>query len=251
MNPPRFPALLTELESAAVRQAERRRRRRPFGLRGSALLAGMLVVSTSSAGAVLVARGVVGGEPTARYGSDAPEANSGMPLHYGSRPVLLGGAQLPAGRRFELVGYQLRSKFGSNLCLDIRFEPDGTGEGCANDSEQAQGTTLGGSLHNDGHVTGATEADIARVEVRYRSRSGRSRSSAALAHIGAGPARLAGIDAAFGFYVAPVPYDAHDITAVAYAADGRRRWTAVFPSHTPTTSKPGRAVRRKEAARPG
>ena len=250
MTPPRIPALLAELESAAARRTARRRRR-PFGARGTLLLAGALIAGSGTAGAVLITRGAVGGPPTAQYGPQAPEAGSRVPLRYGTRPVLLGGAPLAGGRRFELVGYQLRSKFGSQLCLDIRFEPDGTGEGCANDHDQAQGTTLGGSLRTDGHVSGATEPEIARVEVRFRSRSGRERSTAALTHVKAATARLAGIDAAFGFYVAEVPYDARRITASAYTADGRRLWTAVFPSRESERPAPGRAARRREAARPG
>lgn len=191
-------------------------------------MAGTLALTTATAGAVLGVRGIVGGAPTAKYAPDAPEAASGRSLHYATQPVLLGTADLSAGRRFELVGYQMRSPSGTELCLDVRFEPDGMGEGCANDRERAQATTLGGPLGTEGHVTGATEPDVARVVVSYESDGRSGVTTAALARVGAQAAHQAQIAEPFGFYVAEVPGDARHLKATAFSERGQHLWTADF-----------------------
>src|SRR3990170_948741 len=56
----------------------------------------------------------VGGSPTRPYGNRPPEAF----LRYGTRPVVIGCAELANGRRFELVGYQLRRSDEGSLCVD-------------------------------------------------------------------------------------------------------------------------------------
>jgi hypothetical protein len=165
------------------------------------LVAALLLV-TSAGAAVLIVRGEVGGEPTRSYGADAPEANSDYPLHYATRPVVLGVAPLSRGRRFELVGYQMRSRKGTSICLDIHVLPDGAAYGCGNDREHAQGTVSGPT---NTLVDGATEPNIVRVEVRYRTAVGTGRARASLARVEGPVLAEARLRDPFGFYVAELP----------------------------------------------
>jgi hypothetical protein len=67
-----------------------------------------------------------GAAPTRAYGKRPPERF----LRYGTRPIVIGCVELPSGRRFEPVGYQLVRRTRSSLCID-RYEPaTGVGAGC-------------------------------------------------------------------------------------------------------------------------
>jgi hypothetical protein len=188
-------------------------------------LVGALLVATSAGAAVLIARGDVGGEPTRSHGADAPEANSDLPLHYGTRPVVLGVAPLSGGRWFELVGYQLRSRNGTNICLDIHVLPDGNSYGCGNDRGHAQGSSSGPDVTL---VDGATEPEIVKVEVSYRTPTGSGHATAALVHVDGPALEQVRLRDPFGFYVTELPRRVQAAAAEGYDASGRKRWEARF-----------------------
>jgi hypothetical protein len=211
-----------QLELAAARRARRRSwTRRPVAI---GLIAAQLA-ATSAGAAVLITCGAVGGEPTRWYGADAPEANPDLPLHYGTRPVALGVAPRSGGRRFELVGYQLRSPNGSEICLDTNVLPDGNAYGCGNDREHAQGSVSGPDATL---VDGATEPDIVSVEVRYRTPTASGRATAALVHVDGTVLKQLRLRDPFGFYVAELPGRVQAAVAEGYDASGLKRWEAQF-----------------------
>jgi hypothetical protein len=240
----RIPELERELVAAARRRAGEQavdepsangrpaRRRLPIwrGARrrgtGALALAVGLALAAGSAAAVLVQRGEVGGEPSARYGRDAPEADIGV--HYRTRPVVIAAGRLPDGEPFEVVGYQQSGAAGGqDLCIDTNFPRRGYGAGCGSNTGYAQSVSRG-----PGHpttVTGAATPETARVLVSYR-RGDRHGSAAAALELVADPGVLARIqvDEPFGFYVAKLPEGARDMKAEGLDADGSVLWDAVF-----------------------
>lgn len=226
----RIPQLERQLVEAARRRGARRgllgRLRLP-GRRPSAALtfAVGFLLAGGTATAVLVARGEVGGEPTFRYGRDAPEA--GMGIHYETRPVVLGTGLLRSGERFELVGYQQSARGQSNLCIDVTFPDRGEGHGCGNDSERTQ--SISSSPGHPTQVDGATSADARRVVVHYEVDGVPGSREAVLVHVDDPEViRRIRVDGPFGFYVAELPEGARDIVAEAFDASGRSMWRAVF-----------------------
>jgi hypothetical protein len=193
---------------------------------GALALAVGLTLAAGSAAAVLVQRGHVGGEPTARYGRDAPEADVGV--HYRTRPVVIAVGRLPDGEPFEVVGYQQSGHPGGKyLCIDTHFPRRGYGAGCGSNTGYAQSVSRG-----PGHpttVTGAATPETTDVVVRYRRRD-RHGSAAAALELVADPRVLARIqiDEPFGFYVAKLPEGAHDMKAEGLDAHGRVLWEGVF-----------------------
>jgi hypothetical protein len=208
--------------SANGRPAHRRRRRRGTG---ALALAVGLTLAAGSAAAVLVQRGEVGGEPTARYGEDAPEADVGV--HYRTRPVVIAMGRLPDGEPFEIVGYQQSSAVDQYLCIDTQFPRRAYGFGCGSNTGYTQSISRG-----PGHpttVTGAATAETAKVVVHYRRGDRRSSAPAALEQV-ADPAVLARIevDEPFGFYVAELPEGAREMSAEGLDAQDRRLWEGDF-----------------------
>jgi hypothetical protein len=193
---------------------------------GALALAIGLVLAAGSAAAVLVQRGQVGGEPTARYGRDAPEADIGV--HYRTRPVVIAAGRLPDGEPFEIVGYQQSYRnAGQDLCIDTHFPRRGYGSGCGSNTGYTQSVSRG-----PGHpttVTGAATPETARVLVSYR-RGDRHGSAAAALELVADPQVLARIqvDEPFGFYVAKLPEGVRDMKAEGLDARGAVLWDAVF-----------------------
>jgi hypothetical protein len=211
--------------SANGRPARRgtRRARRPGT--GALALAVGLTLAAGSAAAVLVQRGEVGGEPTHRYGPDAPEADIGV--HYITRPVVIGTGRLPDGEPFELVGYQQGSATDHDLCIDIHYPRRSYGSGCGENTGYTQSITRG-----PGHpttVTGAATAETEEVLVHYRRGDRRGSAAAALVLV-ADPEALARIQVhdPFGFYVAELPEGVRDMRAEGLDAEGRRLWEGEF-----------------------
>lgn len=236
----RVPEVERELVAAARRLAiggavaEPSDNRRPPRLRlrrtrrrgtGALALAIGLTLAAGTAAAVLVERGYVGGEPTADYGRDAPEADIGV--HYRTRPVVIAAGQLPDGEPFEVVGYQQSYAGGQELCIDTHFPRRGYGSGCGSNTGYAQSVSRG-----PGHpttVTGAATPETTKVMVSYR-RGDRRGSAAAALELVADPEVLARIqvDEPFGFYVAKLPEGARHMTAKGLDPRGRVLWDAVF-----------------------
>jgi hypothetical protein len=226
----RIPQLERQLVDAARRRSTRRglrgRLRLP-GRRPSALVtfAVGFLLAGGTAAAVLVARGEVGEEPTARYGRDAPEADMG--IHYETRPVVLAAGRLPSGERFELVGYRQSSKGRSDLCIDVTFPASGEGYGCGSNHGFAQGISSGAG--HPTRVNGATPPDTERVAIQYRLRDEPGTIDAVLRHVD-DPAVMERIrvDRPFGYYVAELPRDAREIVATGFDEQGQRTWEAEF-----------------------
>jgi hypothetical protein len=203
------------------RPARRRRRRGT----GALALAVGLTLAAGSAAAVLVQRGEVGGEPTHRYGPDAPEAEFGV--HYRTRPVVIGTGRLPDGEPFELVGYQQGSAKVHDLCIDIHYPRRSYASGCGRTTGYTQSMMRG-----RGHpttVTGAATAETEKVVVHYRGDDRRGSATAALVHV-ADPEVLDRIQVhdPFGFYVAELPEGVRDMRAEGLDAEGRRLWEGEF-----------------------
>jgi hypothetical protein len=219
---PEVDPQVNRLPPRTGRRASRRR-----GTGALALAVGFMLAAGTAA-AVLVQRGVVGGEPTARYGRDAPEADVG--IHYRTRPVVIAAGRLPDGEPFEVVGYQQSSRQGGQaLCIDTHFPRRGEGSGCGSNTGYAQSISRG-----PGHpttITGAATAQTSRVVVRYkRSKQGAGIAAAALEHVAdAGVLARIEVDEPFGFYVAKLPEGARDLAVKGLGADGNVLWRAVFP----------------------
>jgi hypothetical protein len=207
----------------------RRRRFRGFRRRGTGALALAIgfVLAAGTAAAVLVQRGEVGGEPTARYGRDAPEADLGV--HYRTRPVVIATGRLPDGEPFEIVGYQQSSSAGGqDLCIDTHFPRRGYGQGCGSNVGYAQSISRG-----PGHptiVTGATTVETRQVLVHYRGgkQGGKVRAALELVTDAEVLTRIQ-VDEPFGFYVGKVPEGLRVTAIKGVDAGGRVLWDAFLP----------------------
>jgi hypothetical protein len=201
-------------------------RRRRLGTGALALAIGF-VLAAGTAAAVLEERGLPGGEPTVRYGRDAPEADIG--IHYRTRPVVIAAGQLADGEPFEVVGYQQSTASGDqDLCIDTHFPRRGYASGCDSNHGYAQSITRG-----PGHpttVTGATTAETSKVLVYWRrgAQGGSVRAALELVTDATALARIE-VDEPFGFYVAKLPEGARDMTVEGLDARGAVLWEAVFP----------------------
>jgi hypothetical protein len=226
---------LVDERSANGKPPRRRVRRARRRGTGALALAIGLTLAAGTAAAVLVERGYVGGEPTADYGRDAPEADIGV--HYRTRPVVIAAGKLPDGEPFEVVGYQQSgSAGGQDLCIDTHFPRRGYGAGCGSNTGYAQSITRG-----PGHpttVTGAATPETTEVVVSYRRGDRRGSATAALELV-ADPRVLARIqvDEPFGFYVAKLPEGARDMAVEGLDARGRVLWDAVFPQEVEFRTK--------------
>ena len=172
----------------------------------------------------------VGGEPTQPYEDRPPEGF----LRYGSRPVVIGCAALPTGRRFELVGYQLGRGERTELCIDHYDFETRVSWGCGSNMVHGGGAIDATSKdHTPGHVpvvAGTVTGSVARVVVRSEIDGRLRRHATALVRV-RGPKllRAIGVRKPFGRYLAEVPAGARGATAEARGARGRTLGLAFFP----------------------
>jgi hypothetical protein len=108
-----LPDVRDELVAAAQRHAvhdvARAAPRRRFS-RTFLLAAGLSLTVAGTAGAVLVATGVVGSEPSVPYPRIADEEDAEMVRTHS--PVVVGVAQMPTVGRLEVVAYRQRGYKG-------------------------------------------------------------------------------------------------------------------------------------------
>jgi hypothetical protein len=172
----------------------------------------------------------VGGEPTQPYEDHPPEGF----LRYGTRPVVIGCAALPTGRRFELVGYQLGRGERTELCIDHYDFETGVTWGCGSNMVRGGGAIDATSKeHTRGQVpvvAGTVTGSVSRVVVRSEVDRALRRHASALVRVrDAELLRAIGVREPFGRYLAEVPAGARGATAEARGARGRTLGLAFFP----------------------
>jgi hypothetical protein len=170
----------------------------------------------------------LGESPTQPYGDRPPEAF----LRYDTPPVVIGCAKLPSGRRFELVGYQLRHGERSELCVDHYDFETGVTSGCGSNVVHGGGA-IGATEKTAGHVpivAGTTSPSVARVVVRSEVEGRLRRHPAVLVKMRDRELlRTIGVRKAFGRYLAEVPQGVRAVSAEALGARGRTLGLAFFP----------------------
>lgn len=172
----------------------------------------------------------VGAAPTHPYGEHPPEEF----LSYGTRPVVIGCAELASGRRFELVGYQLGHAERSSLCIDQYDFETGVTWGCGSNMVHG-GSAIDATSreHTAGHVpvvAGTVAPSVARVVVRSEIDGHLRRHPAALVKMrDAELLRTIGVRNPFGRYLAEVPSRARAASAEALGARGRPLGLSFFP----------------------
>jgi hypothetical protein len=184
----------------------------------------------SQAGAEPQADCHVGGAPTHPYKDHPPEGF----LRYGTRPVVIGCAELASGRRFELVGYQLGRGEQTELCIDQYDFGTGVTWGCGSNRVHRGGAIDATSREQTaGHVpvvAGAVAGSVASVVVRSEIDGTIRRHATALVRVrDADLLRAIGVRRPFGRYLAEVPAGARGATAEARGARGRTLGLAFFP----------------------
>ena len=227
---PLLPELRDELVAAANRMgtgelshAPGRRSRRAL------LLAATFALGlTGTAGGVLVATGVVGGEPSVPFPRVSGEEDVGMSRT--GAPVVLGVARMPTVGRVEIVGYRMRGYRGRGelLCVDLVL-PDGSkGGGCDYGlPARARGLQATGT-GTPKLAGGAASREVARVSVRFRRRGTTQAARARLVRVPAAvAARLR--TRPFAYFLAEVPARTRSFVAVARDRRGAVAWTARFP----------------------
>ena len=172
----------------------------------------------------------VGGAPTQPYNDHPPEGF----LRYGTRPVVIGCAMLPSGRRFELVGYQLGRGERTELCIDHHDFDAGVNWGCGSNVVRGGGAIDATAKDaNPGHlpvVAGTVAGSVARVVVRSEIDGRLRRHSAALVRVrDPDLLRVIGVRKPFGRYLAEVPANARAASAEALGARGRTLGLAFLP----------------------
>lgn len=173
---------------------------------------------------------VAGAEPTHDYGDRPPEGF----LRYGTRPVVIGCAELASGRRFELVGYQLGRGERSSLCIDQYDFETGVGWGCGTNVVRGGAAIDATSREQTAGqvpvVAGTVARSVARVVVRSEI-DGRLRRHPADTVTVRNPDLLRRIDVRrpFGRYLAEIPTGARAASAEARGARGRTLGLAFFP----------------------
>ena len=229
-----LPDLKDELLGAAARRARvGPRSRGPRSPRALLVTAALTLGVAATAGATLVATGVVGGKPTAPYRRVAGEERVGMRRTHA--PLVFGVADLPTTGRVEVVGYTMRGFRGRGelLCVDLAL-PDGSrGGGCNRGLPARAGGLQGTGSTRDANAprlaSGATRAGgVARIAVRYRVRGRPATASAILIRVPPDLAARLGTRR-FLFYVAEIPSAARAVSAAARDARGRTVWRARFP----------------------
>ena len=172
----------------------------------------------------------VGGKPTQPYKDRPPEEF----LRYGTRPVVIGCPELPSGRRFELVGYQLGRGERTRLCIDQYDFETGVTSGCGSNVVDGGGAIDATSKeHTPGQipvVAGTVTGSVARVVVRSEIDGALRQHASALVRVRDPELlRAIGVRRPFGRYLAEIPYGARGATAEARGARGRTRGLAFFP----------------------
>ena len=172
----------------------------------------------------------VGGAPTHEYGEHPPEGF----LRYGTRPVVIGCAELPSGRRFELVGYQLGRGERTELCIDHHDFDSGVNWGCGTNLVHGGGAIDATAKNvNAGQlpvVAGTAAGPVTRVVVRSEIGGRLRRHSTALVRVRDRELlRAIGVRKPFGRYLAEVPVGARAASAEARGARGRTLGLAFFP----------------------
>ena len=172
----------------------------------------------------------IGGSPTRPYGDRPPEGF----LRYGTRPVVIGCAELASGRRFELVGYQHRRGERSSLCVDHYDFETGVTWGCGSNVVHGGGAIDATSREQTaGHVpvvAGTTARSVARVVVRSEVDGRLRRHPAVVVKVRDRELlRTIGVRKAFARYLAEVPQGARGASAEALGARGRALGLAFFP----------------------
>lgn len=172
----------------------------------------------------------VGGEPTQPYGEHPPEGF----LRYGTRPVVIGCGELPNGRRFELVGYQLGRGERTELCIDHYDVQSGITWGCGSNVVRGGGAIDATAKNVDRGqrpvVAGTVTGSVARVVVRSEIDGRLRRHASALVKVrDAELLRSIGVKRPFGRYLAEVPAGARAASAEARGARGRTLGLAFFP----------------------
>lgn len=228
-----LPQLHDELVRAAREHFPAQPTRRRFGrARRSVVLAvAVSLGSVASAGAVLVASGVVGGDPSTTVPRVGGEERSGMTRT--RAPRVLAVADLPQTGPIELIGYRMRGYGGRGelLCLDVAQASGSRAGGCDRDLPGRAAGLLGtraGGVTGPRLAVGATSDDaVASVDVRYR-RDGRDEVVRAL--VMPVEQRLAEEvgSSAFLYYVAELPNDATGAVVVARDSGGNDLWRAAF-----------------------
>jgi hypothetical protein len=184
----------------------------------------------SQAGAEPPADCRVGGAPTQPYNDHPPEGF----LRYGTRPVVIGCAELASGRRFELVGYQLGRGQQTELCIDQYDFETGVSSGCGSNVVHGGGAIDATSREQAaGHVpvvAGTAAPSVARVVVRSEIDGRLHRHPSALVTLrDPDLLRAIGVRSPFRRYIAEVPAGARGATAEARGARGRTLGLAFFP----------------------
>jgi hypothetical protein len=172
----------------------------------------------------------VGGAPTQPYGEHPPEGF----LRYGTRPVVIGCAELASERRFELVSYQLGRGEQTELCIDQYDFDTRVTWGCGSNVVRGGGAIDATSREQTaGHVpvvAGTVAASVARVVVRSEIDGRLRRHATALVRVrDADLLRAIGVRRPFGRYLAEVPVGARGATAEARGEHGRTLGLAFFP----------------------
>ena len=172
----------------------------------------------------------VGGEPMQPYENHPPEGF----LRYGTRPVVIGCAQLASGRRFELVGYQLGRGDRTELCIDHYDFATGVTWGCGSNVVHGGGAIDATAKDvNPGQlpvVAGTVAGPVARVIVRSEIDGRLRRHAPVLVRVrDAELLRAIGVRKPFGRYLAEVPAGARGASAEARGARGRTLGLAFFP----------------------
>jgi hypothetical protein len=183
----------------------------------------------------------VGGEPTQPYGDRPPESS----LRYATRPVVIGCATLPSGRRFELVGYQLARGTRSSLCIDQYDFVTKVGSGCGSNVVRHGGaidaTSVTGAAAGPAVVSGTVSGAVARVVVRSERGGRLQRPSAALVRVrDRDVLRAIAVKRPFGRYIAEVERGSRAVSAEAFDARPRTLGIAFFEGFRPAIGE-GRA----------
>jgi hypothetical protein len=170
-----------------------------------------------------------GAEPSLPYGERPPEPG----FRYGTRPIVIGCAELPSGRRFELVGYRLRHGAHTSLCIDDYDLTTGVRSGCGTNLVADGVIDATSSTRSRGRpsvVAGAVSPSMATVLIHFELDGRLREQPAALVMVRRRSLlRAIHVRKPFGRYLAEVPPRARAVSAEAHGARGLTRGLAFFP----------------------
>lgn len=226
-----LPDLRDELVAAAARPAPRSLVHRARRQRRTVMLAAAMTLALSgTAGAVLIAAGVVGGEPTTPVPEVRGEQASGMTRTRAARIVAT--ATLPSSGPIEIVGYTMRGYGGRGelICVDVAMR-DGTKAGGCDFGIPARaagllGTRVGGSP-GPKLAVGATRAPASSVDVRFSVAGEQRVRRAEVLNVTEDSAQALGTSP-FSYYVAELPAEAEQAVATARDEQGNQIWAHQF-----------------------